>query len=452
MSERLRFDYSGALPFMSEQELACFEPQVKLAHELLHHRKGAGSDFLGWVDLPERYDKDEFARIKAAAAKIRQDSDALVVIGIGGSYLGARAAIEMLSHTFYNQLPKAKRQTPEIYFVGNNISSTYIKHLLDLLEGKDLSVNVISKSGTTTEPAIAFRIFKEYMEKKYGKAEARKRIYATTDKEKGALRKLAAAEGYETFVIPDDVGGRYSVLTAVGLLPIAVSGANIDEMMRGARDAMHLYAIPDLADNPSYQYAAVRNALYRKGKTTEILVNYEPASLHYFAEWWKQLYGESEGKDDKGIFPAAVDFSTDLHSLGQYIQDGLRNIFETVINVEKPREEIVIGEDAENLDGLNFLAGKTVDFVNKKAFEGTLLAHIDGGVPNLVLHVPEISEYYFGSLVYFFEKACGVSGYLLGVNPFDQPGVEAYKRNMFALLGKPGYEEQKAALEERLRK
>ncbi len=449
MSNRLRFDYSNALAFVGQHEIDYMAEYVKTAHNQLHEKTGAGSDFLGWIDLPVNYDKEEFQRIKEAAKRIQEDSEVLVVIGIGGSYLGARAAIEMLSHSFYNVLPKEKRGTPQIFFAGNNISSTYTKHLIELIGDRDFSVNVISKSGTTTEPAIAFRIFKELLEQKYGKEGAKKRIYATTDKEKGALKTVADSEGYETFVIPDDVGGRYSVLTAVGLLPIAVAGIDIDAMMQGAADASREYANPNLSENASYQYAALRNILYRKGKTTEILVNYEP-SLHFFSEWWKQLYGESEGKDHKGIYPASVDFSTDLHSMGQFIQEGTRNLFETVLQVEKPLEEIVIGEDAENLDGLNFLAGKTMDFVNKKAFEGTLLAHTDGGVPNLVVTIPEISPYWFGYLVYFFEKACGISGYLLGVNPFDQPGVEAYKKNMFALLGKPGFEDQKAELERRL--
>ena len=446
---KLQFDYSNALEFVKEHELQYMEPMVQAAHNMIHNKTGAGSDFLGWVDLPYNYDKKEFARIKAAAEKIKSDSDVLVVIGIGGSYLGAKAAIDMLSHSFYNLLPKDKRSTPQIYFAGNSISSTYLADLVELIKDKDISVNVISKSGTTTEPSIAFRIFRDLLEKKYGKEGAAKRIYATTDKKKGALKKLADEEGYETFVIPDDVGGRYSVLTAVGLLPIAVSGADIDQMMKGAQDAATQYSVFSLKDNPCYQYAAIRNILYRKGKTIELMVNYEPA-LHYFSEWWKQLYGESEGKDQKGIFPAAVDFSTDLHSMGQYIQEGLRNLFETVINVSKPKKDIIIEEEKDDIDGLNFLAGKTIDFVNKKAFEGTLLAHTDGKVPNLVVTIPEINEYYFGNLVYFFEKACGISGYLLGVNPFDQPGVEAYKKNMFALLGKPGYEVEKASLERRL--
>ncbi len=447
--KKLGFDYSNARSFLKETEISYFSEFIKSAHEMLHNRTGAGSDFLGWVNLPADYDKAEFARIKAAAAKIRSDSDALVVIGIGGSYLGARSAIEALSHAFYNLLPKEGRNTPEVYFVGNSISSTYISELFELLKDKEISVNIISKSGTTTEPALAFRVFREYMELKYGKAEAAKRIYATTDKSRGALKKLADEEKYESFVIPDDVGGRYSVLTAVGLLPIAVAGIDIDAMMKGAADAAELYNNPDVASNECYQYAAVRNALYRKNKTTEIMVNYEP-SLHFFTEWWKQLYGESEGKDQKGIFPAGVDFTTDLHSMGQYVQDGLRNIFETVLNVEEPRKNMIIKEDKDNLDGLNFLTGKDIDLVNKKAMQGTILAHTDGGVPNLIINIPKMDSYWFGNIVYFFEKACGISGYLLGVNPFDQPGVEAYKKNMFALLGKPGYEAEKEKLEKRL--
>lgn len=449
MSKAVSLDLTKVKPFLNEKEITNLEPMIKEAHNMLHKGIGAGSDFLGWVDLPVNYDKEEFTRIKKAAEKIKSNSDVLIVIGIGGSYLGARAAIESLSHAFYNTLPKAKRNTPQIFFAGNNISSTYMADLLEAIEGLDISVNVISKSGTTTEPAIAFRIFKDYLENKYGKEGAKERIFATTDKARGALKSLADAEGYETFVIPDDVGGRYSVLTAVGLLPIAAAGINIDEMMKGATDAREAYSNPDLASNDCYKYAAARNALYRKGKVTEILVNYEPA-LHYFNEWWKQLYGESEGKDNKGIFPAAVDFSTDLHSMGQYIQEGLRNIFETVINVEKPRKEVTVEESAENIDGLNFLAGKTMDFVNKKAFQGTVLAHNDGGVPNIVVNLSELTPYNFGHLVYFFEKACGISGYLMGVNPFDQPGVEAYKKNMFALLGKPGFESLKEELEDRL--
>ncbi len=448
----LKFDYSKALPFVKQYEIDNLAKYVADAHQMLHDKTGAGNDYLGWVNLPADYDKEEFARIKKAAEKIRSDSDVLVVIGIGGSYLGARAAVEMLSHSFYNSLDKDKRKGPAVFFAGNSISSTYLADLLDAVEGKDISVNVISKSGTTTEPAIAFRIFKDLLEKKYGKAEAAKRIYATTDKARGALKTLADSEGYETFVVPDDVGGRYSVLTAVGLLPIAAAGIDIDAMMRGAKDAMDEYNNPNLAENQCYQYAAVRNALARKGKTVEMVVNYEPAALHYFGEWWKQLYGESEGKDNKGIFPAAADFSSDLHSMGQYIQDGQRIMFETAILVEEPRKNITIEATEDNIDGLNFLAGKTVDFVNSKAAQGTALAHTDGNVPNLVVSVPTLDAYNFGKMVYFFEKACGISGYLLGVNPFDQPGVEAYKKNMFALLGKPGYEDQKAALEERLAK
>ncbi|MBU5440736.1 glucose-6-phosphate isomerase [Paenibacillus sp. MSJ-34] len=449
MSKKIQFDYSKALSFVQQHEIDYLTEPVRVAHEQLHNKTGAGSDYLGWIDLPTNYDKEEFARIQQAAGKIQSDSEVLVVIGIGGSYLGARAAIEMLSHSFYNMLPKEQRRTPEVYFAGNNISSTYVNHLIQLIGDRDFSVNVISKSGTTTEPAIAFRIFRALLEKKYGKEEARKRIYATTDREKGALKKLATEEGYESFVIPDDVGGRYSVLTAVGLLPIAVAGIDIAEMMNGAADASKEFSNPNLAENASYQYAAVRNALYRKGKTTEILVNYEPA-LHFVSEWWKQLYGESEGKDHKGIYPASVDFSTDLHSMGQFIQEGTRNLFETVIQVAEVPSQITIESDPDDLDGLNFLTGKTMDFVNKKAFEGTMLAHSDGGVPNLIVTIPDMTPYTFGYLVYFFEKACGISGYLLGVNPFDQPGVEAYKKNMFALLGKPGYEKEKAELESRL--
>ena len=449
MNKAISLDLSKVAPYLATSEIDYMEDMVKCAHNTLHNGTGAGNDFLGWIDLPVNYDKEEFARIKKAAEKIQSDSDVLVVIGIGGSYLGARAAIEMLTNNFHNSLDDDKRKAPKIFYVGNNISSTYMAELLQAIEGKDVSLNIISKSGTTTEPAIAFRILRSYLEKKYGVDEARKRIYATTDKAKGALKTLADAEGYETFVVPDDVGGRFSVLTAVGLLPIAAAGINIDEMMQGAADAREAYSNPSLKENDAYKYAAVRNALYNKGKVIEVLVNYEP-SLHYINEWSKQLYGESEGKDNKGLFPAAVDFTTDLHSMGQYIQEGRRILFETVVNIEKPKYEIEIEEDAENLDGLNFLTGKTMDFVNKQAFHGTVLAHNDGGVPNMVLNVPEISAYYFGYMVYFFEKACGISGYLLGVNPFNQPGVEAYKKNMFALLGKPGYEDMKAELEKRL--
>ncbi|CEH32773.1 glucose-6-phosphate isomerase [Romboutsia lituseburensis] len=445
----IKFDYSKALGFFSQNEIDCMQPFVDAAHNMVHEKTGLGNDFLGWVDLPNNYDKEEFARIKKAAEKIKSDSDVLLVIGIGGSYLGARAAIEMVSHSFRNNLSKDERKAPEIYYVGNNISSTYMMDLLDVIKNKDVSINVISKSGTTTEPAIAFRIFKDFLEKKYGKEEASKRIYATTDSAKGALKKLADEEGYETFVIPDDVGGRFSVLTPVGLLPIACANLDIDAMMKGASDACEEFKTSDLKTNHSYQYAVVRNVLHRKGKDVELLVNYEP-QLHYVSEWWKQLYGESEGKDNKGIFPAAVDFSTDLHSMGQYIQEGKRILFETVLNVENSKKNVTIDEAEVDLDGLNYLAGKTVDFVNNKAFQGTLLAHTDGQVPNLIVNIPQLDEYNFGYLVYFFEKACAVSGYLLGVNPFDQPGVEAYKKNMFALLGKPGFEKEKEELEKRL--
>ncbi|QPC47329.1 glucose-6-phosphate isomerase [Mangrovibacillus cuniculi] len=446
----IRFDYSNALSFFGEHELTYLEDAVKVAHHSLHEKTGAGNDFLGWVDLPTDYDKEEFARIQKSAEKIKNDSDVLLVVGIGGSYLGARAALEMLNHSFYNALSKEQRKTPQVLFVGNNISSTYMRDLMDLLEGKDFSINVISKSGTTTEPAIAFRIFRKMLEEKYGVEEARTRIYATTDKERGALKTLASEEGYESFIIPDDVGGRYSVLTAVGLLPIAASGINIEEMMQGAQKAQEDFSASELTENIAYQYATVRNVLYNKGKTIEMLINYEPG-LQYFSEWWKQLFGESEGKDQKGIYPSSANFSTDLHSLGQYVQEGRRDLFETVIKVNSPRHELTLEATEQDLDGLNYLAGETVDFVNHKAFQGTLLAHTDGGVPNLIIEIPAMDAYTFGYLVYFFEKACAMSGYLLGVNPFDQPGVEEYKVNMFALLGKPGFEEKKAELEKRLK-
>lgn len=445
----ITFNYDKALRFFSKEELENLNPFVQEAHNMLHEKTGVGSDYLGWVDLPENYDKEEYSRIKQAAEKIRKDSDVLLVIGIGGSYLGARAAIEMLNHSFFNLLSKSDRNAPQIIFVGHHLSSTYMSELFDLIKDKDVSINVISKSGTTTEPAIAFRIFKKFLEEKYGVDEAKSRIYATTDKEKGALKSSADEAGYETFVIPDDVGGRYSVLTAVGLLPIAVSGVSIDAIMQGAQDAMKELSEPSLDKNPAYQYAAVRNLLYQKGKLIELLVNYEPG-LHYFAEWWKQLFGESEGKDHKGLYPASANFSTDLHSLGQYIQEGRRHLFETVLHVQTSRKELILEEDEKNSDGLNYLAGKTIHDVNEKAFQGTLLAHTDGEVPNLVIDLPKLDPYTFGYLVYFFEKACGISGYLLGVNPFNQPGVEAYKKNMFALLGKPGFEEEKERLEKRL--
>ena len=449
--EKLNFNYQFAKNFFNENELRQIKPYVELANEVLTSKSGAGNDFLGWVDLPENYDKDEFARIKKAAEKIKNDSEVLIVIGIGGSYLGAKAAIEFLSHSFYNNLPKDKRKTPEIYFAGTNMSGVYLQHLIEVVGDRDFSVNVISKSGTTTEPAIAFRVFKKMLEEKYGKEEAAKRIYATTDKEKGALKTLATAEGYETFVVPDNVGGRFSVLTAVGLLPIAAAGINIDDLMAGAKDAMNDFANKNMDENQALQYAAVRNILHRKGKDLELMVNYEPR-VHYLAEWWKQLFGESEGKDGKGLYPTSADFSADLHSLGQYIQEGKRLFFETVVSIGKPEVEFVIESDKDNLDGLNFIAGKTLDYVNKKATDGVILAHIDGNVPNLGVNIPEATPYHLGYTFYFFEKACGVSGYLLGVNPFDQPGVEAYKKNMFALLGKPGYEEAGKELEKKLNK
>ena len=397
-----------------------------------------------WITI-----KKNLTESKKAAKKIQEDSDVLLVIGIGGSYLGARAAIEFLRHGFYNNISKEARRTPEIYFVGNSISTDYIKGLIDVVGDRDFSINMISKSGTTTEPAIAFRVFKEILEKKYGKEGAAARIYATTDKARGALKKVADEEGYEEFVVPDDVGGRFSVLTAVGLLPIAVSGADIDKLMEGAASAREMALNQDFEENDAVKYAAVRNILLRKGKNVEILANYEP-SLHYVNEWWKQLYGESEGKDQKGIFPAAVDLTTDLHSMGQFIQDGARIMFETVLNLEKPEHELLINEEPVDLDGLNYLAGKSVDFVNKSAMNGTILAHTDGNVPNLRIDIPERNEFYLGQLFYFFEFACGVSGYLLGVNPFNQPGVESYKKNMFALLGKPGFEKEREELLKRL--
>lgn len=446
---KITFDYSKTAGFISEEEIGYMSRLTEQAKDVLVSKNGAGNDFLGWIDLPVDYDKEEFSRIEKAAEKIKKDSDVLIVIGIGGSYLGARAAIEFLRHGFYNSLPKEKRGTPEIYYVGNSISSTYLQGVIDVIGNRDFSVNVISKSGTTTEPAIAFRIFKKMLEDKYGQEEAAKRIYATTDKARGALKDLATKEGYESFVVPDDVGGRFSVLTAVGLLPIAVSGADIKALMDGGASGRELALNEKFEDNEAMKYAAIRNILLRKGKSVEVLANYEPA-LHYIGEWWKQLYGESEGKDQKGIFPAAVDFTTDLHSMGQFIQDGARIMFETVMNVEEARETITIEKEAEDLDGLNYLAGKTMDFVNKSAMNGTILAHTDGNVPNLMIKIPKMDEFHLGQLFYFFEFACGVSGYILGVNPFNQPGVESYKRNMFALLGKPGYEEEREALLKRL--
>lgn len=433
--------------FLADHELAAIKEQVKCAHDMLHSKSGLGNDFLGWLELPKNYDKEEFARIQKAADKIKNDSDVLIVIGIGGSYLGARAAIEYLKSPLYNNL---KKDTPDIYFAGNNISPTYLNEILSLCEGKEVSLNVISKSGTTTEPALAFRVFRDMMEKKYGKDGAKDRIYCTTDKARGTLKELSDQEGYQTFVIPDDVGGRYSVLTAVGLLPIAVSGCDIVSLMQGAEAAMNDLAVCDLEKNDCYRYAAVRNILYRKGKAVELLVSYEP-NFTMMAEWFKQLFGESEGKDQKGLFPASVTFSTDLHSMGQFIQDGARVMFETVMQIEKPKQDLFIENEPNNFDGLNFLSNQNMSVVNRKAFEGTIIAHTEGGVPNIVLTTPEVSEFEFGYMVYFFEKACAISGYLLGVNPFDQPGVESYKKNMFALLGKPGYEAQKAELEEKLK-
>jgi len=424
--------------FVGKEEIENIRPLVERSHHLLEEKTGAGSKYLGWMDLPGQISKEELKRINKVAEKIKNNSDIFIVIGIGGSYLGARSCIEALSHSFYNQLPDNKRKTPAIYYAGHHVSGTYLRDLLDLIEGKDISLNVISKSGTTTEPAIAFRILKDYMEKRYGKKESRSRIFITTDGEKGALKSLAEDEGYESFIIPDDIGGRYSIFTPVGLLPIAVAGLDIESLIEGARSGQKEYGQVDMDKNISYQYAAIRNILYGKGKNIEILANYKP-QLHFLSEWWKQLFGESEGKDGKGIFPAAVSFTTDLHSMGQLIQDGRRNIFETVINVEEAKKDMLLEADKENLDGLNYLAGKSLDFVNKKAFEGTLKAHVKGGVPNIVINLPRLDEFYFGKLIYFFKKGCALSGYLMGVNPFDQPGVEEYKRNMFQLLGKPGY-------------
>ena len=442
----IRFSQQYAAPFVRPEECAQLQPMVNAAHELLISHSGAGSDFLGWTTLPEDYDRAEFARIKAAAERIRKSCQVFIAIGIGGSYLGARAVIEFVKSPLYNNL---RKDPPDIYFAGNCISASALSELVSLCEGRDVCVNVISKSGTTTEPAVAFRVFRELLEKKYGKEGARERIFVTTDRQKGTLKHFSDEAGYETFVVPDDVGGRFSVLTAVGLLPIAVAGINIDELMAGAADAMRQYSSPDLTANDAYRYAALRNILYRKGKTTEILVGYEPCAA-MLNEWWKQLFGESEGKDQKGIFPASVIFSTDLHSLGQYIQDGTRNLFETVISIENNPVSFPIPNDPANIDGLNFLSGMDLNTVKKTAMQATLLAHNDGGVPNLLLELSDRSERTLGQLIYFFELACAISGYLLGVNPFNQPGVEAYKKNMFALLGKPGYEDMKAALEARL--
>ena len=444
----IKLKLSGIENFIRNEEYAKIQPAVKMASDLLYSGKGAGNDYIGWVDLPNNYDKDEFERIKKAAKKIQSNSEVLIVIGIGGSYLGGRAALEFVNGVNFNK--KVHKGIPEVYFVGNSISSDYLSDIIEILGDRDFSINVISKSGTTTEPAIAFRIFKKIIEDKYGKEGAKERIFVTTDKARGALKSMCNTEGYETFVIPDDVGGRFSVLTPVGLLPMAAAGIDIDAVMQGASDAVATYKNDDLENNDCLKYAATRQILGRKGKAIEILANYEP-SLTMFGEWYKQLYAESEGKDGKGIFPVSANFSTDLHSIGQFIQDGSRNLFETVLWVENAKKNITIETDAENLDGLNFVADKTIQYVNSKAYAGTFLAHVDGGVPTMVLEVEKTDAYNFGQLVYFFEKALAISGYMLGVNPFDQPGVEAYKKNMFALLGKPGYEDRKAELEERLK-
>ncbi len=443
MALKLNTSYLAA--FLGEDELRGIQAQTETAAKVLHDKTGLGNDFLGWLTLPTDYDKEEFGRIQAAAERIKKQADVLIVIGIGGSYLGARAAIEFLKSPFYNNM---KKDTPDIYYVGNNISPTYLNEVLSICEGRDLAVNVISKSGTTTEPALAFRIFKKLLEDKYGKDEAKKRIYCTTDKARGTLKNLADAEGYESFVIPDDVGGRFSVLTAVGLLPIAAAGCDIAKLMAGAKAAQDAYTAP-FAENDCYKYAALRNIFYRKGKAVEMVVSYDP-SFALMNEWYKQLFGESEGKDNKGLFPSSAIFSTDLHSMGQYIQDGARLLFETVVDIKQPKQDLFLEPDAENADGLNFLTGQNMSIVNRRALEGTILAHTEGGVPNIVLELDDTTEETLGWLIYFFEKACAVSGYMLGVNPFNQPGVESYKKNMFALLGKPGYEDMKAALEAKL--
>jgi glucose-6-phosphate isomerase len=448
--KNLRFDYTSASKFVKQHEIENMIPTAKLSQELLATKSGAGKEFTGWLNLPSDYDKDEFERILKASKKIQQDSDYLIVIGIGGSYLGARAVIEALSNNFSNFMTREERNLPKIIFAGNSISSTYLAELTEFLKDKSFSINVISKSGTTTEPAIAFRVLKDLLESKYGKDNAKARIFATTDKSKGALKNLSEKEGYETFVVPDDIGGRYSVLTAVGLLPIAVAGINIECLLKGAEDAQKEFAKTDIMQNDAVLYAILRNILYRKGKVTEILVNYEPQMM-FFSEWFKQLYGESEGKDQKGIFPASVIFSTDLHSMGQFIQDGNRNIFETVINIGQAKSDVIIKKDEQDLDGLNYLEGKTIDFVNHNAMRATMLAHIDGNAPNLVVNIEKLNSYNMGYLIYFFEYACAISGYINNVNPFDQEGVESYKKNMFALLGKSGYEELKSKLEQRLK-
>ncbi|WP_461615469.1 glucose-6-phosphate isomerase [Clostridium sp. Marseille-QA1073] len=449
MGNELCLDLSKCLPYLTEDEIINFSPMVEEAHEMLENKTGLGNDALGWLDLPINYDKDELDRIETVAEKINSNSDAFIIIGIGGSYLGARAVIEALRHSFYNNLPREKRKGPKIYFAGNNISSTYLSEILEMVEDVDFSINVISKSGTTTEPAIAFRFFKRVLEEKYGKEGAKERIFVTTDKKNGALRKLCEDEGYESFTIPDDIGGRYSVLTSVGLLPIKVADIDVKMLLKGAEDAREEYKIMDIKKNNCYRYAAARHLLYMKAKTIEIIANYEPC-LMYFNEWWKQLFAESHGKEHRGIFPSSVNFSTDLHSMGQYIQDGLRIFFETTINIEAPKRELMMFEDDKNVDELNFLCGKTIDYVNKRAMEGTELAHNEGGVPNIRISIKELSPYYLGYMIYFFEKACAISGYLLGINPFNQEGVEDYKKNMFALLGKPGYEKRKEELNKRL--
>lgn len=449
MNNKITFDYSKATSFVSENEIMLMSKLAETAKEQLVSKTGTGNEFLGWVDLPENYDKKEFEEIKKAAEQIKSDSEILLVIGIGGSYLGAKAAIDFLCHSFNTVVDKEIRKAPAVFFVGNSISTTYIKDLIDVIGDKDFSINMISKSGMTTEPAIAFRVFKEMINKKYGKEEAKKRIYVTTDKERGALKELADREGYKTFVVPDDVGGRFSVLTAVGLLPIAVSGVDIDQLMEGAKVGRTLSMEKPFDENDALQYAALRNIFLRKGKGIEVLANYEP-NISFISEWWKQLYGESEGKDQKGIFPASINLTTDLHSMGQFIQDGSRNIFETVLNLETSKDEILLGLEEGDPDGLNYLAGQSIDTVNKCAMNGTILAHTDGQVPNLMIKIPECNAYYLGQLLYFFEFACGVSGYILGVNPFDQPGVESYKKNMFALLGKAGYEKEREELLKKL--
>lgn len=442
----IKLDDKYLKDFVREHELSAIAPAVKAAHETLTAKNGPGNDFLGWVDLPVNYDKAEFDRIKAAADKIKSDSKVLIVIGIGGSYLGARAAIEALRSTLYNSL---KKDTPEIYFIGNSISPTYLNEVVSLVEGRDFSVNIISKSGTTTEPALAFRVFRDLLVERYGEEGAKSRIYATTDKARGTLKELSDKKGYETFVIPDDVGGRFSVLTAVGLLPIACAGCDIDALMKGAAAAREEYSVCDLDKNVCYKYAALRNILYRKGKSVEMLISYEN-SFAMMAEWFKQLFGESEGKDGKGLYPSSAVFSTDLHSLGQFVQDGARIMFETVIQFAQPQKEFFLKDEETNVDGLNFLSNQNMSIVNRKAFEGTVIAHTEGGVPNIVLELPRLDETELGHIIYFFEKACAISGYMLGVNPFDQPGVESYKKNMFALLGKPGYESARAELEAKL--